>query len=83
MESTDEGKLLEVDLKEKKIIWSFMNKANTEDRGYMNWSRKINQLPFDLATLILKNVLKEIKIMKFVEFLILLKNLSFNILSFF
>ena len=52
VESTDEGRLLEVDLKEKKIIWSFINRAYKEERGYMmNWSRKINKLPFDLKTI--------------------------------
>ena len=52
VEETDEGRVFEVDLKEKKILWSYINKTyKNNDRLMLSWSRKVERLPFDPDTL--------------------------------
>jgi len=56
IEETDEGRLIEVDLKAKKILWSYLNKTEkNNDRLMLSWSRKIEKLPFNLDQLNLEN----------------------------
>ena len=52
MEETDAGRLLEVDLENKKLLWSFLNKKNINSPRFVTtWSRKLENLPFDLKTI--------------------------------
>ena len=56
IEETDEGRLIEVDLKAKKILWSYLNKTEkNNDRLMLSWSRKIEKLPFNLDQFNLEN----------------------------
>ena len=52
IEETAAGRLLEVDLEKKKLLWSYLNKKNKDSpRFSLNWSRKIEKLPFNLKNI--------------------------------
>ena len=49
IEESNFGRLLEVDLKNKKILWQYKNSnKSTGDIYRMNWSRRLIRLPGDL-----------------------------------
>ena len=50
VEETNYGRLFEVDLDKKEMLWQYINK-NKKDSApfYMKWSRRIEKLPGDLS----------------------------------
>tara|TARA_Y100001968_G_scaffold325159_1_gene365931 strand:- start:10283 stop:11755 length:1473 start_codon:yes stop_codon:yes gene_type:complete len=61
IEETDEGRLIEVDLNTKKILWSYINKTEkNNDRLMLSWSRKIKKLPFKIDQFNIKNCKKKV-----------------------
>ncbi len=45
VEETNYGRLLEIDFKEKKLLWEYINKDNDEKYYMMAWSRRLNDIP--------------------------------------
>ena len=49
IEETNYGRLFEVDLKTKKLLWKFINKSKKDGLSYyLNWSRRMDDLPGNL-----------------------------------
>ena len=56
IEETNYGRLLEIDFKEKKLLWEYINKNNDEIYFMMAWSRRLKEIPtFTLQKLRSKN----------------------------
>ena len=50
IEETNNGRIFEIDLKTKEIIWEFLNKKDIDKANYyINWSRKIQKLPLGIS----------------------------------
>lgn len=50
IEETNNGRIFEIDLETKQIIWEFLNKKEINKANYyMNWSRKIEKLPLGIS----------------------------------
>ena len=45
VEETNYGRLMEIDMNDKKILWQYYNKTKGQPPYMMNWSRRIEKLP--------------------------------------
>ena len=45
IEETGNGRLFEVDLKKKKVLWTYLNKSKTGNLYHLGWSRYYEELP--------------------------------------
>ena len=58
VEETDFGRIFEIDLKNKKILWQFINKKNKDSVNFFtSWSRRMEKLPSNLRKNDFKNCL--------------------------
>ena len=60
IEETDFGRIFEIDIKNKKILWQFINKKKIDSVNFFtSWSRRMEKLPGNLRKKDFKTCLKD------------------------